>query len=356
MGIGNRLQGGTSLSGKPGAPSKPTVLFVDDEENILNGIRRFMRTRRELWSSKFACGGADAIDILRETKIDLVITDMRMPGVDGAALLEWISSEKPGIIRFVLSGEADVAETYRIVGRSHQYFSKPCAPEKLAETIATTLVGPLTQDGMLRSDTASFLDLLQTHPDVFKALGHCLERPDVAPSDAAAIISTDPSLSARVLQLVNSAYFGRPLTTTNVERAVRALGLDHLRALVAKDRLGQSTKDVGKTRNNEVFAPLADAARAFGTTKTENPEILDTIYATALFSGLGSPIERLPKHAQTSHAAFAAALLGLPERLISALSNLHEMQTETDKTDRAELICSSVFRSFGMADGGQIYA
>jgi len=356
----HQLPGGHARSCDVAAESMPTVLFVDDEEHVLNGLRRFMRTRRGAWTSKFACGGIHAIDILNKSDVDLVVTDMRMPGLDGPELLEWISRERPGIIRFVLSGEANIDETYRIVGRSHQFLGKPCTPEKLAETIAGTLVGPWARDKSIGCETPSFLDRLKTHPDVHAALAACLRDAHSSATHAAEIISTDPGLSARVLQLVNSAYFGRPVETASIERAVNALGLDHLRALVEKGRLGQEARGAGATRWDAVFGPLAKRARARGAAKTDNRDMLDTIYTAALFSGLGSIAGGVPGNAPAAPAAFTATLLGFPAKLIAALGVLRDMQpdtlTDTDTADLIESICISVFKVYDATEGGQSHA
>ena len=85
---------------------KPRILFVDDEPNILSALKRFTRPKREEWDMDFVPGGAEAIEAISERSYDVVVSDMRMPGVSGATLLEWISQNMPGIVRLVLSGEA----------------------------------------------------------------------------------------------------------------------------------------------------------------------------------------------------------------------------------------------------------
>lgn len=360
MGPGEQLHDGRTRTSREMARPKPTVLFVDDEAHVISGLRRFMRSRRDTWTSKFACGGANAVEILNHSDVDLVVTDMRMPGIDGAALLEWISNQQPGTIRFVLSGEANIDETYRIVGRSHQFLGKPCTPEKLSQTIASTLAGRWAADEAVGCDTTSFLDRLTTHAAVYEALLDCVKDPGATPSDAAQIIANDPGLSARILQLVNSAYFGRPVETASIERALQVLGIDHLRALVERGRLGQLSacakgQNTG-VRWDAIFGPLAASARAYGATKTENHEVLDTIYATALFSGLGSIIADVPGNAPVAPAAFMAVLLGFPRKLTAALGTLKQLHPDANAADLIEPICASVFETFAEADGGQSHA
>lgn len=355
MGGSDELSSGNELQISVQSPPTPTVLFVDDDECVLKGLRRFMRSRRDSWTSRFACGGAEAIDALRESGADLVVTDMRMPGVDGAELLEWISQQQPGTIRFVLSGNANINETYRIVGRSHQFLAKPCAPEKLANTIANVLTGHWTQDNTADNETASFLDRLMTHSDVHAALAQCLQDEGCTPADAAEIVSTDPGLSARILQLANSAYFSRAIETVSIETAIKSLGLDHLRALLERGRLGQATQDMDGKRWDVVFGPFAKKARAYGASKTENQEVLDTIYATALLSGLGSVVTDVRTDASVAPAAIMATLLGFPEKLTTALGRLQGPQPNLDLTDFVESICASVFESDAAHQGDQTY-
>ena len=87
--------------------SRARVLFVDDEPHLLAGLRRSLHTRGVGWQISFAASGAEALDLMTAEPCDAVISDMRMPGMDGAQLLDRIRRAHPGTARFVLSGEAD---------------------------------------------------------------------------------------------------------------------------------------------------------------------------------------------------------------------------------------------------------
>ena len=102
-----------------------TILFVDDEKNVLQGLRRSLRSMRHDWQMHFAEGGAAGLEVLANHSVDVVVSDMRMPGMDGAQFLEKVSQDYPSTARFVLSGQADRETTYRAIGPSHQFFSKP---------------------------------------------------------------------------------------------------------------------------------------------------------------------------------------------------------------------------------------
>ncbi|MEP3264995.1 MAG: response regulator, partial [Hyphomicrobiales bacterium] len=118
---------------------KPVIVFVDDEPNILQGIRRYTRSQRGSWDMHFLESGRAAMELVTQTPVDVIVSDMRMPEITGADLLEHISHEAPGIIRLILSGEAEEAQTHRTIGRSHRFIAKPCDPTILINEINAIL-------------------------------------------------------------------------------------------------------------------------------------------------------------------------------------------------------------------------
>ena len=118
-----------------GTPAPWTVLCVDDEPNILSALKRSLRM--ENWRVLCASGGAEALDILAGDNIDLVISDMRMPGIDGAQLLEQVRQRWPGSIRILLTGHADMNETVAAINRGQifRYLNKPWSDEELRATV-----------------------------------------------------------------------------------------------------------------------------------------------------------------------------------------------------------------------------
>ena len=111
------------------------VLFVDDERSVLDGLSRMLRSARHEWTMAFADSGLEALVLLAKTPFDVVVTDMRMPGMDGAELLEHVRDRHPHSVRIVLSGQADRDALRRAVGVTHRYLSKPCDPEQLKAAV-----------------------------------------------------------------------------------------------------------------------------------------------------------------------------------------------------------------------------
>jgi DNA-binding NtrC family response regulator len=111
------------------------ILFVDDEPAVLQALRRMLRSRRQEWDMHFAGGGTEALALLEQMPFAAVVSDMRMPGMDGAVLLGEVQRRYPQTVRVILSGHADHASTVRSVGATHQYLAKPCDPDVLRATL-----------------------------------------------------------------------------------------------------------------------------------------------------------------------------------------------------------------------------
>jgi HD-like signal output (HDOD) protein len=213
------------------------VLFVDDEPQVLLGLKAALYTRRKDWDMHFAAGGAKAIELLAQGHFDVLVTDLRMPGVDGTTLVAHAKAASPDTIRIVLSGYANEEQAQRLVSLAHRYLSKPCASTKLEECIDRCLVTQsLIQSEEVRTQLGS-IGTLPPMPATFATLQSALADPKVDSSKIASIIQRDPSVSAKVLQVCNSAFFRLPRRISSIQQAVSYLGLSTVRALVLSAEL-----------------------------------------------------------------------------------------------------------------------
>ena len=123
--------GGTS----PLSSAKRTVLCVDDEPAILSALKRTLRAPDVAVIS--ATSGTQALELMAELPVDLVISDMRMPGMDGAQLLEHIHRDWPDTVRVLLTGYSDTAATIQAVNRGQifRYLQKPWDERELVEAV-----------------------------------------------------------------------------------------------------------------------------------------------------------------------------------------------------------------------------
>lgn len=210
---------------------KKRILFVDDEPNILAGLRRIMRPLRREWEMAFANNGQEALAILSVRPFDVVVSDMRMPGMNGVELLKEIRKHHPETVCIALSGESAKESVLNYVGPIHQYLPKPCDPELLRFSLSriAALRDILSVD-KLRAVLA-LLEGLPSLPSLYRDLMRQFESPDGSLREVGQIVSRDMGMSAKVIQLANSAFFGARNPIPNPEAAVAALGMDTVKAL-----------------------------------------------------------------------------------------------------------------------------
>ncbi|HTU68464.1 MAG TPA: response regulator [Steroidobacteraceae bacterium] len=208
------------------------VIFVDDEPRVLEGLKRMLRPKRNEWDMTFVNSAQAALDALREQPREVVVTDMRMPGMSGAELLEVVQRDYPDTIRLILSGQAETDSVMKALGVSHQFLSKPCDAEILQGTISRAFaLRDLAGNSAVKTLVAR-INKLPTLPATYQKLVDCLKDPNSSMDEVAQIISRDPAMTARLLKVVNSAYFGLAKPVADVSRAGSLLGIDRIMALV----------------------------------------------------------------------------------------------------------------------------
>jgi len=208
------------------------ILFVDDELLVLEGLARMLRPKRNDWEMVFVDNGARALQLMAEAPFDVVISDMRMPGMNGAELLAQVLKRWPQTIRLVLSGHADQDLVLKCVGSTHQFLSKPCKPEELKAAIvrASELERSL-HDRTLR-ELVSKMDRLPSMPALYVELIEMLRNPQIGLDEVGAVVAKDMAMTAKILKLVNSAYFGLGRQISSAVEAVSYLGLETIKSLV----------------------------------------------------------------------------------------------------------------------------
>lgn len=210
----------------------PALLFVDDEPNVLAGLRRMLRPKAQEWTVVFAESGAQALRLLDERPFDAVVTDMRMPSMDGAELLIKVGERRPETIRIILSGQCDREGALKSIGPSHIFLSKPCEPKLLIETLERALrLRRMIFDQSVRRALGG-LRALPTMPPSYQAISQAIENPNSSSHHIADLIARDPAVTAALLHVANSAYFAPRLAVTSIHQAVQYLGLDVVRAVV----------------------------------------------------------------------------------------------------------------------------
>ncbi|MBY0341874.1 MAG: response regulator, partial [Rhodocyclaceae bacterium] len=147
-----------------------TLLAVDDEPNILAALRRLFRTTG--WRILTAGHADEALELLATEPINAVLSDMRMPGMDGVQLLERVAQGWPDAARLLLTGQADLRSTIDAInrGRLHRYITKPWNDDELVLTLRQ-----VAERQQLEAEKKALERLTQQQNDELKALNSSLE-------------------------------------------------------------------------------------------------------------------------------------------------------------------------------------
>lgn len=210
---------------------KHRLLFVDDEPRVLEGLRRSLRSMRQEWDMDFAGSGSMALEMLANGTFHAVVSDMRMPGMDGAELLERVRTSHPDAIRIILSGFCEQEAVLRTVGPAHQYLAKPVDAETLTRVLQRSLaLRQRLQAPELRTIVGGVQNL-PSPPDIYFQLLRELESERSSAKSIASIIERDVAMTAATLKMTNSAYFGLSRSITEVHRAVQYLGAETIKGI-----------------------------------------------------------------------------------------------------------------------------
>lgn len=238
------------------------ILFVDDEPNVLEGLRRMLYSLRHEWLMVFAGGGPEALERLAADRFDVIVTDLRMPGMSGAELLAEVARLYPQVVRIVLSGMCDRETALHLAAVAHQFLSKPCSAEVIKKVVDRALsLRTMLSDPALKA-FISRIKALPSLPALYNALMEAVNSEDAPVSRLGEIISKDPAMSAKVLQLVNSAFFGLRRHIVNPTEAALFLGTETLRSLAlsvavfSEFRIGASSRFVEELQRHSLRTAL----------------------------------------------------------------------------------------------------
>lgn len=328
------------------------ILFVDDDSNILDGIRRMLHADRKRWEMVFSLGGEAALQACDAGRFDVVVSDMRMPGIDGATLLEQVRDLHPDTARIALTGYSEDALINRALSVVHRFLVKPCNASDLRNTIERmcTLQELLTTPE-IRNIVGTISDL-PSLSSTYQSLTRAIQDPNASIMQVANIIEQDVAMSAKVLHLVNSAFFGLAQSVTSLFSAVSYLGMETTKNLVlateafkvfvpdkrvpistyeSLERHAHNTACItsalpidAKERDVAILAALLhDIGRLFLASKM--PDAFCAVQARVMSDGC-KIYQAEEEILGTSHAEIGAYLLGLwgiPNSIVETIAHHH---------------------------------
>jgi len=342
------------------------ILFVDDETHVLDALERSLRSMRKEWHMEFAPGGREALAILETKPFDVIVTDMRMPGMDGAELLELVRERYPSLLRLVLSGYFEVQNAVQVAPLAHQCLMKPCSPDKLKEAIerccsCSTILPNETIRLVLNA-----VGELPSLPVTYAAIMQAIRDSETSLKDLGRIIERDVGMTAKVLQLVNSSFFAIPQEIDSITTAVSFLGLDMLKQLVLTVEIFRAFQPnrslpgfslAAFQRHSQLAARIAGALPAVKSTSNaaviaallhDTGKLILAWRAPDQFeAALKKSVEQNRElhvveqeltgtdHAQVG--AYLLALWGLPDGIVNAIFTHHCPLVASEKSQRLDI-------------------
>lgn len=216
-----------------------TVMFVDDENFILKSLKRLMK--RQEFNSVYMNSGKEALEYLESNSVDLIVTDIRMPDMDGFELLSIVKEKYPKILRVALSGFTESKTIYKLIEKNVAkiYLFKPWDNFELKKNINRILEFEdiLTDYKLL--ELINNIDSLPVLPKLYQDIKRLMDA-DASIEEIGKVVEMDQGISSKVLRLANSAFYGRK--TGNITEAIMGIGFNNLKNMVLASSIFSGSK------------------------------------------------------------------------------------------------------------------
>jgi HD-like signal output (HDOD) protein len=338
------------------------ILFVEDNAMLRDLFETVLSSDHERWQVVTAASGDEALELLKHQAFDVVASDMHMPGMNGVELLTKVMNLYPTPSRIIISGAADQKSASEALGSTHQFIVKPIDVNTLRSTLAC-LEG---LDAFLKSaqlkTLASRMRVLPSFPALYLEIMKAIEKPDTPLQVIDDLIVKDPGLTAKILQIVNSAAMGLQEKINNPMEAVQQLGLGTVKSLALSAHV--FTCFTPSLRINFPVNALwnhviqtGNTARAIMRAEDGDSAYVEAAYTAGLLHDVGKLMlaDSMPKEFQialtlamdtqkplpeveeqifgATHAGLAAYLLGLwglPAPIVEAVAFHHTPERSTN--------------------------
>lgn len=209
----------------------PTILFTDDDCNIISGYKLALRSMRNHWNIEFASSHEQTIKILMDKHIDVIVCDLKIPNIGGLKILHDVAKTSPTTIRLILSGTIDQEQCLKSASVAHQFLSKPCPSDQIIATINKVLRFRYMNRNCELRDRIHQYSSLPVLKTTYDSIIRCADPKHGNLRALADIIHRDAGMSASVLRLVNSSFFCTKSHIKDIYHAITLIGTDTLKAL-----------------------------------------------------------------------------------------------------------------------------
>lgn len=271
------------------------LLFVDDEPMVLEALRRALHAKRQEWEMRFVTSPSAAMEALDREPFDAIITDMRMPEMDGAQLLEYVKEHHSDMVRIVLSGQSKKETIMRSIVPAHQFLSKPCNFQELRDRLAEAFARRDLLRNKALAGVVSRLKSIPSLPSLYRELTAALKDENASLTAIEEIISKDVGMAAKILQLANSAFIGARGRVSSLHEAVSLIGAETVRSLTLSihifaqfDRHSSVAELLPAIWKHSVA--VASLAQRIAMEETGNKALAEESFTTGLLHDVGKVV------------------------------------------------------------------
>lgn len=294
-----------------------TVLFVDDEPQLLSALKRGLRKMKNEWTLLFAGSGQEALSLLKEHSTDAVLTDMRMPGMDGAELIAEIRYLQPSTLRLGLSGYGEAEQILSSALFFHQFWSKPCGCEVIIDRLQRYFsLGDLLPKDV--RDVLTTLDFIPIPEERLRSFSSEISKAEMDIEAVQAYKNSDLGLYLILGKLLNSNFLGAPRDFESPSDL--ALSLPWLIQLFQSSDILSS---VGRIQGALRPSPSVEMASQLAASDGSHRELVKRVRIAAHLWDLRPFLSDLTSHSDqqtlNSASAFLASIWGFSEDIVSAL-------------------------------------
>jgi len=307
------------------------ALFVEPHPEDLRDFLHAARRAGLDWHIRTAASGEEALSLLQQRVADVVVSAMRMPGMDGGVLLSLVRQTYPSAVRLILSAESGVRGFMRATSAAHQVLSKPCDVGELQRVVEETLRLQARLRAPELVDAMHRVGPLPSLPHISQKLEERLRDEYATLNEVASLVGADSAIVARVLNIANSSYFRRGSEILDMQTAVSRLGFELIRSLVLTRELyallpSNSTALAEVQHDNEVAVQVSEVACFIAGKQADQRELL-TVSVLCNVGKLLRLMLPVPVPGNLPDALIGAYLLslwGLPFRLVQSVAFVDE--------------------------------
>jgi len=302
---------------------KNTILLAGDDQPLWRELKEYCGRAESAWAPTFAKTEAEATHAATSGEYGAVVADVELAGGNGVDFLDLMMHRQPQAVRIVISDVNDSQNTLKCIGKGHYHLLKPCGVKELLEAIEQTAAPGTWQPSAAAQALIARMRRIPSPPTTYFQILTEMRSPNAWLERIGDLIAQDPAITAKVLQLANSAVFGLRLEVSHPRDAVIYIGLEATKALVllahtfsAFDRIPVAGFSVEALWRHSVVC--GRLARRLATLECEDQRLAEEAFGAGLLHDIGKLL-------------FAANLPDLFRQALSRAESQHRKLWEVEQ-------------------------